>query len=320
MRCATPLAACALCGFSVLQAMAAVASKVDGAYPYKVVGASLLSEVFKIVVSLAFLAVELWGADGERRRAILAFTSKSAASAAVPGVAYQVLNNLNFVTLYYLDAPTFQILGNLKIVATGVAGTALLGRRLDSGRWLALALLTLGCAVSQLPAGEASSFTDGEVLGYASALVCVGLSATMGVYTEAFMKGNRASIHFQNVQLYVFGILANAGALVYRTELGPSARTPLLHGFNKWAFVVVAANGSCGLAVSFLLRYADSIAKTYATALCIPATHVASYLAFGTPIGAPAFLGTPVMLVSMAYYYGGPALFADPARDAGRAK
>ena len=29
------------------------------------------------------------------------------------------------------------------------------------------------------------------------------------------MKGNRASIHFQNVQLYVFGILANATARVY---------------------------------------------------------------------------------------------------------
>ena len=42
--------------------------------------------------------------------------------------------------------------------------------------------------------------------------------------------------------------------------------------------VVVVANGSCGLAVSFLLRYADSIAKTYATALSIPATSLASYL------------------------------------------
>ena len=49
-------------------------------------------------------------------------------------------------------------------------------------------------------------------VGYVSSLLCVGLSATMGVYTEAFMKGNVASIHFQNAQLYVFGIIANAAA------------------------------------------------------------------------------------------------------------
>ena len=100
----------------------------------------------------------------------------------------------------------------------------------------------------------------------------------------------------------------------YRAELGPYAETPLLHGFNAWACVVVVANGSCGLAVSFLLRYADSIAKTYATALSIPATHVASHVAFGTPLGAPNVLGTGVMVISLAYYYAGPDLFAPPHR------
>lgn len=92
------------------------------------------------------------------------------------------------------------------------------------------------------------------------------------------MKGNRASIHFQNCQLYIFGILANLSALLYRNEIGPSAETSLFHGFNAWAVVVVVANGSCGLAVSFMLRYADSIAKTYATALAIPATALGSYV------------------------------------------
>ena len=64
------------------------------------------------------------------------------------------------------------------------------------------------------------------------------------------------------MQLYVFGIVANVAALVLRGEIGPRAETSLFHGFNFWACVVVVANGSCGLAVSFLLRYADSIAKT----------------------------------------------------------
>ena len=128
-RLPTALVALFLCAFSVLQAMAAIASKEGGtAYPYKVIAATLLSEVFKVVLSLGCLGYELWAYRGRGEadkfgRAVF-YTGTSVLAAAVPGVAYQVLNNLNFVTLYFLDAPTFQILGNLKIVATGVAGRA----------------------------------------------------------------------------------------------------------------------------------------------------------------------------------------------------
>ncbi|KAH8098719.1 pyrimidine nucleotide-sugar transmembrane transporter [Aureococcus anophagefferens] len=267
-RLPTPLVALLLCGFSVLQAMAAAASKEGGEYPLQ----------------------------GRR-----------------------VLNNLNFVTLYYVDAPTFQILGNLKIVATGLAGRYLLKRKLDTGRWLALVLLTLGAASSQVApdcAGDGAAFLrlGDRAYGYASAVACVGLSATMGVFTEAFMKGTRSSIHFQNMQLYAFGIAANLAALLYRGEVGAGA-SPLFAGFNVWGSVATVANGCCGLAVSFMLRYADSIAKTYASALTIPATAAASYACPARP-SAPRPLGSGVMLASLAFFYGGADLFAPP--DAGK--
>ena len=305
----TTLVAALLCAFSVTQALAAIASKGgQREYPYKVVASTLLSECFKIVCSAFFLMRELSTLNAIDRKRALQCTAASVATAAVPGVAYQVLNNLNFVTLYYVDAPTFQILGTLKIVATGLAGQVLLSRKLSRGKWLALTLLTIGAAVSQLTSTSDHLF-EGALFGYASALICVFLSATMGVFTEAFMKGNKASIHFQNVQLYVFGILANLCALIYRNEIGPASSTSLFHGFNGWACVVVVANGSCGLAVSFLLRYADSIAKTYATALSIPATSLASYICFGSPIGAANVLGSGVMVISLVYYYAGAQLF-----------
>ena len=70
-RLPTPLVALLLCGFSVLQAMAAAASQEGGEYPYKVVASTLLSEVFKIALSALCLAREVWGApDADRRRAL----------------------------------------------------------------------------------------------------------------------------------------------------------------------------------------------------------------------------------------------------------
>jgi len=239
--------------------------------------------------------------------------------AAVPGVSYQILNNLNFVTLYYVDAPTFQILGQLKIVATGVAGVCLLGRHLTRGKWLALFLLTLGAATSQLqpncaaPGEHAVTPFVSRIMGYVSAVTCVFLSASMGVFTERFMKGNPASINFQNLQLYFFGIFANLVALLYRNEIGPFASTSLLHGFNFWAAVTAVTNGSCGLAVSFLLRYADSIAKTYSTSLAIPCTSIAAYVFLDQRVTAPNVLGSGVMLISLAYFYFGTDFFPPDA-------
>jgi len=314
----TVTVALVLMSVSTLQAMAAVLSKSsDGTYPYKVIGATLMSEVFKLAVSSALLSAELSKMrDPLQRQVAVHYTARSVTMAALPGVAYQILNNLNFVTLQYVDAPTFQILGNTKIVATGIAGVLLLNRHMSRGKWLALVLLTLGAATTQIPTGEAcraTHFFEGKLTGYLSALVCVFLSATMGVFTELYMKGNVASIHFQNMQLYFFGILANALALLYRGEIGPAAQTPLFHGFNFWAAVTVVTNGGCGLAVAFLLKFADSIAKTYATALAIPCTSLAAALFLGDPITAPNLLGSCVMVISLAYFYKGDQIFANIA-------
>ena len=55
-----------------------------------------------------------------------------------------------FWTLKYVDPATYQILGNLKIVTTGVLFRLLLRRRLSTLQWIALALLMIGATTSQV--------------------------------------------------------------------------------------------------------------------------------------------------------------------------
>ena len=49
-----------------------------------------------------------------------------------------------------MDPATYQILGNLKIVTTGVLFRALLHRRLSMLQWIALLLLMIGATTSQV--------------------------------------------------------------------------------------------------------------------------------------------------------------------------
>lgn len=57
---------------------------------------------------------------------------------------------MQFWTLKYVDPATYQILGNLKIVTTGVLFRLLLRRRLSTLQWIALALLMIGATTSQV--------------------------------------------------------------------------------------------------------------------------------------------------------------------------
>ena len=57
---------------------------------------------------------------------------------------------MQFLTLQYVDPATYQIMGNLKIVTTGLLFRLFLRRRLSPLQWIALTLLMIGAATSQV--------------------------------------------------------------------------------------------------------------------------------------------------------------------------
>ena len=75
---------------------------------------------------------------------------RQAALFVVPSLIYWLHNNVQFLTLQYVDAPTYQILGNLKIVTTGLLFYIWLRRKLTPLQWMALVLLMIGAATSQV--------------------------------------------------------------------------------------------------------------------------------------------------------------------------
>lgn len=312
---------CLSCAYAL---SATISKNPDGSYPYQTVLVPLLAEALKAIISGISLGIELKALTPSERIARIPWTYGSLLMAGVPGVGYQILNNLQFVTLYFLDMPTYQILANLKIIATGLAGHWMLNRKLAQGQWLGLALLGFGAAVTQLGHicdGEDSTVVD--IRGYMSAMVCVCLSAIIGVFTEKFMKSEQCSIHWQNFQLYIWGVFSNIIVLIWSSTMtmtatpkedtaAPTSPGLSMEGFNFAAWCAVVSLSLTGLAVSFLLRFADSIVKTYATVLSAPFSAIVAYAVLGSHIGVEHIVGLGVMVVSFAYYYGGASLFASP--------
>ncbi len=72
----------------------------------------------------------------------------------VPSGLYVVQNNLLFVAISHLEAATYQVTYELKILTTAFFSVAMLQRRLSRRQWLALVLLFLGVSMVQVRVRE----------------------------------------------------------------------------------------------------------------------------------------------------------------------
>lgn len=124
--------------------------------------AVFLNELVKLVISLTMALYEIStspqtpqtstaaGIFGEVAGAV--FTGDSW-KMAIPAVLYTLQNSLQYIAVGNLDAATFQVTNQLKILATAVFSVVLLRRHLSMQKWLSLTLLMAGVAVVSIPVG-----------------------------------------------------------------------------------------------------------------------------------------------------------------------
>ncbi|KAI3630586.1 hypothetical protein MIR68_012021 [Amoeboaphelidium protococcarum] len=143
---------------------------------------------------------------------------------AIPATLYTIQNNLQYLAVSNLDAATFQVTYQLKILTTALFSVLMLGRRLGGIQWVSLCILTFGVALVQMPSSSTStsaasaSATDNsskvqvgnKFIGLLAVLSACCLSGIAGVYFEKILKKPTAAQpsqqhQDQNQQQYTFG-------------------------------------------------------------------------------------------------------------------
>jgi UDP-galactose transporter len=126
--------------------------------------AVLLVEVLKLVVSLSVALYQLpeYRHSGPSSKLLMSLChsifSSDGWKLILPAAFYTLQNSLVYIAISNLNAATFQVTYQLKILTTVLFSIILLGKRITSKQWLALVLLAVGVAIVQTDGME--SFTD----------------------------------------------------------------------------------------------------------------------------------------------------------------
>ena len=138
---------------------------VDG-HRYYPSTAVFLNEVIKLAVSLTMslhtIATDPKTPDTSTATALFGELARAAFTGdswkmAIPAMLFTLQNTLHYVGISNLDAATFQVTDQLKILTTAVFSVLLLGRALNARKWLSLVLLMVGVAIVQIPSGSSHS-------------------------------------------------------------------------------------------------------------------------------------------------------------------
>ncbi|CAD5333682.1 unnamed protein product [Arabidopsis thaliana] len=270
-------------------------SQSDGGYKYDYATVPFLAEFFKLIISGLFLWREMRTSSSTTSRITTDWKS---------------------------------IMGNLKIVTTGILFRLFLKRKLSKLQWMAIGLLAVGTTTSQVKGcGEAScdSLFTAPIQGYLLGILSAGLSALAGIYTEFLMKRNNDTLYWQNLQLYTFGSLFNVARLIaddfrHGFEKGPWWQR-IFDGYSITTWLVVLNLGSTGLLVSWLMKYADNIVKVYSTSMAMLLTMVASIYLFSFKPTLQLFLGIVICIMSLHMYFAPPHTLVDlPVTNEAHAK
>lgn len=284
--------------------------------------AVFLNEVLKLIISTSIVFYTNWKSPAPNNPSSLSFrrffgslNTGDSLKLAIPAVLYTFQNTLQYVAVSNLDAATFQVTYQLKILTTALFSVTMLGRILSIRKWISLVLLMAGVAIVQLPSdtlspsspapdtqkpdharrslvsllsreSDSSSTGGNSVLGLVAVIIACAISGLAGVYFEKVLKdgSKNVSLWVRNVQLSFFslfpafflGVLGHDGANIKREGF--------FAGYNwvVWTAIVFQAFG--GIIVALVVNYADNIAKNFATSLSIILSFIASVYFFGLKV------------------------------------
>lgn len=267
--------------------------------------AVIMSELFKFFTCLVIILVQ----EGSVKAWLnllyqdIIMEPMDCLKVSVPSLIYVLQNNLLYVAVSNLDAATYQVTYQLKILTTAIFSVLMLKKVLSPLQWVSLVILFIGVAIVQLqPEAKATVSTEqSPIKGLIAVIISCFMSGFAGVYFEKILKGTRQSVWLRNIQLGFLGVII--GILTMMAKDGDTVREKgFFNGYDGVVWFVVCLQSFGGLLVAMVVKYADNILKGFATSAAIILSCVASVYFFEFQISLQFTVGAALVMTALYTY------------------
>lgn len=275
------------CANSVLTRL----SQANGAYDYNTALIPVIVEALKFSFSFCLLANDFYSSKS---------LDVSFYAYGIPYVMiaflYSIQNNVTFYILQSFDPGLFQICMALKLPITAILMSRILSKQFYTQQIFSLFMVTSGCALTQY-----KPYTTSLLIPLKSTMLLVlvlASSSLAAVLNEKFLKTHsHGSIHWQNAQLYFFGMLFCSFNVYY----GRADSISIGH-FNLFSWLIILNSMIFGLFTSIALKVTDGILRSFASVLSIFLAVVLSQKSFGVQYSPLVYCGGILSAVGMIVY------------------
>ena len=290
-------------------------SRTTGGDMYASSTAVVCMEIIKLISCVGVVAVQREGYAGLVSAIKEEFIGQpmEVLKLTVPSILYVIQNNLLYFALSHLDAATYLVGYQLKILTTAIFSTLMLGRVLTTVQWISLGLLTIGVSLAQLHASnshaaahakdisDSPTLSQNSVSGFVAVFLAACTSGFSGIYFEKILKGSKTSLWMRNIQMgvtsAVFAIIS-----VFVSD-GESVHSKgFFFGYSNTVIAVILLQALGGLVVAVVVKYADNILKGFAASFSIITSCLISYVFLDFQPSIPFVTGS-VLVLSSSYIY-----------------
>ncbi|KAL7551065.1 hypothetical protein ACHAWF_014266 [Thalassiosira exigua] len=231
---------------------------------------------------------------------------------------YTIQKNLLYLAISNLDAAVFQVTYQVKILTTALFSVLILRRKLSCQKIVGLLVLTLGVAIVQLDKVEENASKSYQKqtrwIGVLAVLGACCTSGFGGVYFELVLKPRAdsageasspsrppPSVWAKNVQLSTFALII-ALITAFLKDHKAIFEQGFFQGYSLLVLLVITLEAGGGLVVAAVIKYADNILKSFATAVSIVTSTIVSAWVFGFVISTLFVEGCALVFVAIWLY------------------
>ncbi|XP_018654928.1 LOW QUALITY PROTEIN: putative sugar transporter [Schistosoma mansoni] len=270
------------CQTSCLILLMRVSRSVQNSELYSASTVVVCSEFLKLLLSTILIFYQEVKLNVVFHQSIIKVQYNDMIQILIPSTLYIVQNNLLYFAISHLNAVLYQILYQSKIFTTAMFMILLLNHHLRSTQWFSLLLLSTGIILTQLPSlGQSTSSSEfhSNLYGLLAILLASVTSGFAGVYLEKIFKGTSTSIWMRNLQLGLLGVPIGLFG-VFINDASKVKTLGFFYGYTPIVWIVVILQAFGGLAIAFVMRYADNILKGFSMGLSMILSSLISYFLF----------------------------------------